>query len=168
MTIKSTGQRTKQRSPEWQATLDYLVLAFVAVLMALNYQIFILQNAFAPSGLNGLATMIQYLFHFSVGYFSLILNIPLAVYCWFFVNKRFAARTMVFVMIFSGALLIMQRYIDMSRFIYHTEDGPRCWRRWFQAASMGSFTEPLSGGAAPRGGRTLWASLCTKDTRGFP
>ena len=123
MTIKSTGQRTKQRSPEWQATLDYLVLAFVAVLMALNYQIFILQNAFAPSGLNGLATMIQYLFHFSVGYFSLILNIPLAVYCWFFVNKRFAARTMVFVLIFSGALLIMQRYIDMSRFIYHTEDG---------------------------------------------
>ena len=123
MTTKSYGQRRKQRSPECQAALDYLALSFAAVLMALNYQIFILQNAFAPSGINGLATMIQYLFHFSVGYFSLIINIPLAVYCWFFVNKRFAARTLTFVLIFSGALLIMQRYIDMSRFIYHTEDG---------------------------------------------
>ena len=75
--------------------------------MALNYQIFILQNAFAPSGLNGLATMIQYMFHFSVGYFSLIINIPLAVYCWLFVHKRFALRTITFTLVFSGALLYL-------------------------------------------------------------
>ena len=123
MNTTKSASRTKTRDPRLQAALDYLALASAAVLMALNYQIFILQNAFAPSGINGLATMVQYLFHFSVGYFSLIINIPLAIYCWFFVNRRFAARTITFVLVFSGALLIMQQYIDMSRFIYHTDDG---------------------------------------------
>ena len=30
---------------------------------------------------------------------------------------------MVFTVVFSGVLLILQNYVDMSRFIYHTEDG---------------------------------------------
>jgi uncharacterized membrane-anchored protein YitT (DUF2179 family) len=30
---------------------------------------------------------------------------------------------LVFVLVFSGAMLILQRYVDLSRFIYHTGDG---------------------------------------------
>ena len=55
-----TGEKKKQGS-------DYAICVIMALAMALNYQIFILSNAFAPAGLNGLATMVQYLFHFSVG-----------------------------------------------------------------------------------------------------
>ena len=111
------------RSKTARLVFDYAVIVSMAVLMALNYQVFILHNAFAPAGLNGLATMIQYLFHFSVGYISLILNIPLAVICFFFVNRRYAVRTLLFTLVFSAALLFMQNAIDMDRFIYHTEDG---------------------------------------------
>ncbi len=119
----AAASKLKTQSP-WVARLkDYLVIIAMAVLMALNYEIFILQNAFAPSGLNGLATMIQYLFNFSVGYFSLIMNIPLAIACAIFVNRRFAIRTMVFTLVFSGTLLLMQNELDMTRFIYHTDDG---------------------------------------------
>ena len=114
-------QRTPGRTAKLM--LDYAAIAAMAILMALNYQIFILHNAFAPSGLNGLATMIQYLFHFSVGYVSLIINIPLAIACAIFVNRRYAFRTMLFIVVFSGALLLFQEIIDLSRFIYHTEDG---------------------------------------------
>ena len=113
----------RKMSPALKAVTDYAVLFAMAVLMALNYQVFILHNSFAPSGLNGLATMIQYLFDFSVGYFSLILNIPLAIACAVFVDKRFALRTMLFTIVFSVTLLILQTRVDMSRFIYHTEDG---------------------------------------------
>ncbi len=113
----------KKESPTRHVLWDYAVLVAMAVLMALNYQIFILPNAFAPSGINGLATMIQYLFDFSVGYFSLLLNVPLAILCALFVDRRFAVRTMLFTVIFSVSLLIMQNTLDMSRFIYHTEDG---------------------------------------------
>ena len=111
------------RSKTARLVFDYAVIVSMAVLMALNYQVFILHNAFAPAGLNGLATMIQYLFHFSVGYISLIINIPLAVICFFFVNRRYAVRTLLFTLVFSAALLFMQNAIDMDRFIYHTEDG---------------------------------------------
>ena len=111
------------RSKAGRLAADYAVIVSMALLMALNYEIFILPNAFAPAGLNGLATMIQYLFHFSVGYVSLIINIPLAVACALFVNRRYAVRTMVFTLVFSGALLLLQNAADMSRFIYHTDDG---------------------------------------------
>ena len=103
--------------------VDYIALSGLAILMALNYQVFILHNAFAPAGINGLATMIQYVFDFSIGYMSLIINVPLAIFAYFFVDKRFALKNLVFVLVFSGAMLVLQRYIDLSRFIYHTGDG---------------------------------------------
>ena len=113
------GLDTKKR-PAW---LNYLGLAGAAALMALNYQIFILHNAFAPAGINGLATMIQYVFHFSIGYMSLIINIPLSIFAFFKVDRKFAARTLTFVLVFSGVLLFLQRCVDLSRFIYYTGDG---------------------------------------------
>lgn len=116
MADKLTSRPTK-------IVVDYAVLVAMAILMALNYQIFILQNAFAPSGINGLATMIQYLFNFSVGYFSLIINVPLAIACAIFVDRRFALRTLLFTLVFSGSLLLLQKVVDVSRFIYHTDDG---------------------------------------------
>ena len=67
--------------------------------------------------------MIQYTFNFSVGYFSLAINVPLAIFCAIFVNRRFAIRSMFFTVTFSVVLLILQNYVDMTRFIYHTEDG---------------------------------------------
>lgn len=103
---------------------DYLVIAAMAAVMALNYRVFILPNEFAPSGLSGISTMVQYLFHFSVGYMSLIINIPLALICWARVDRQFAVRTAVNVIVFSVLLLLMQNdIIDVRRFIYHTEDG---------------------------------------------
>ncbi|MBQ7455752.1 MAG: YitT family protein [Clostridia bacterium] len=103
---------------------DYVIIALLAMLMALNYQVFILNNAFAPAGLSGINTMIQYLFHFSVGYMSLIVNIPLALITYFRVDRQFALRTATNVIVFSVTLLLLQNnVIDVSRFVYHTDDG---------------------------------------------
>lgn len=104
--------------------LDYLIIALLAALMAINYQVFILSNQFAPAGLSGISTMVQYLFHFSVGYMSLIINIPLAIIAWFRVDKHFTLKTATNVVVFSVMLLLMQHnVIDVSRFVYHTNDG---------------------------------------------
>lgn len=102
---------------------EYVALAFLATAMALNYQIFILHNAFAPAGINGIATIVQYLFNFSVGYMSLIINIPLAIVTFIFVDRDFALKTFAFSLVFSFALLMFQTKVDLSRFIYHTNDG---------------------------------------------
>ena len=62
----------------------------IAILLAFNYQLFVVENNFAPAGLNGIATMIQYKTGFSIGYMSLIINVPLCILAYFFVQKRFA------------------------------------------------------------------------------
>ncbi|MBQ6381999.1 MAG: YitT family protein [Clostridia bacterium] len=103
---------------------DYGVITLAAMLMALNYYVFILPNQFAPSGLGGINTMIQYVFHISVGWLTLVMNIPLAIVCWFTVDRQFTLKTVVSVVVFSVTLLLMQnRVIDVHRFIYFTGDG---------------------------------------------
>ena len=54
---------------------------------------------------------------------SLIINIPLAILAFIFVDRDFALKTFTFALVFSGALLLFQTKIDLSRFIYHTNDG---------------------------------------------
>ena len=100
----------------------YFVIAFAAMLAALNYELFVFPNQFAPSGINGICTMIQYISGISVGYLSLVVNIPLAVLVFFKVSRPLAVRSMVYVMVFSLGLLVLDR-VDLSAFAYATENG---------------------------------------------
>ena len=102
----------------------YAAMIVIACGMALCYQIFIFENSFAPAGINGIATMIQYKLHFSVAYMSLLINIPLCVLAFVFLDKPFAARTTVFTLTFSVALLLLQfKVIDLSFLSYKTDNG---------------------------------------------
>ncbi len=100
--------------------LTYSVIVAIALVCALNYEIFIFPNRFAPSGLNGLCTMIQHVFGISLGYLSLIINVPLALLVYWKVSKPLAIRSMVYVVTFSLALVVLD-YVDLSRFAYETE-----------------------------------------------
>ncbi len=102
--------------------LTYLVIMGVAVICALNYQLFIFPNQFAPSGLNGICTMIQHVFGFSVGYMSLIINIPLALLVFWKVSKPLALRSMVYSLTFSLVLVLLDG-VDLSHFAYVTDTG---------------------------------------------
>ena len=102
----------------------YFLMVAIACAAAVCYQIFIFENSFAPAGINGIATMIQYKLNFSVAYLSLLINIPLCVLAFVFLNKSFAARTTVFALTFSAALLLLQfRIIDLSFLSYKTDNG---------------------------------------------
>ena len=100
----------------------YFVIAAVAFAAALNYELFVFPNAFAPSGLNGICTMIQYVSGVSVGYLSLLINLPLAIVCYFYVSKPIALRSMVYVVVFSASLLVLDR-VDLTVIAYSTENG---------------------------------------------
>ncbi len=103
----------------WKKMLTYGVIALLALVSALTYQLFIFPNQFAPAGLNGLCTMIQYVFGISVGYLSLLINLPLAIAVYLKVSKSLAVRSMVYVLTFSLALLVLER-MELSRFAYDT------------------------------------------------
>ena len=102
--------------------LTYSVIVILAVIAAVNYEIFVFPNRFAPSGLNGVCTMIQHLTGLSVGYLSLLINIPLAIAVYLMVSKPLAIRSMVYVVTFSVALVVLDE-VDLSRFYYVTANG---------------------------------------------
>lgn len=74
--------------PSFIRTLfSYATVILLALLLAVNYHIFIVENHFAPAGLNGIATMVQYKTGFSISYMSLLINLPLCTLAYFLIEK---------------------------------------------------------------------------------
>ena len=96
---------------------SYAAVAGLAAVMGVSYELFVFPNAFAPAGINGLATMIQYLLHVNIGYVSLLINVPLILLAWRKVDPCFARRTLVFVLAFSGVTLGLGQ-LDLSGIAY--------------------------------------------------
>ncbi len=103
---------------------ECVFVILLGLLHSLSYQIFIFSNKFAPSGINGLATMIQYKLGFSVGYMSLIINIPLCVTAFLLCDKAYAIKSLLFSATFSVALLLWKNAEFLDKFIYDTHISP--------------------------------------------
>ena len=95
----------------------YLFIILAAILLAITYQLFIVRNNFAPAGINGIATMIQYKTGFSIGYMSLLINVPLCILAYFFVNRDFAKKSLLFCLVYSFVYLGLQQ-AEFSTFQY--------------------------------------------------
>lgn len=106
---------TENRSKK--TILSWIVVALMGFIYALAYQLFIVKNRFAPAGISGVAVMIEYKIGFSIGWFSLIINIPLCIAAFFLINKEFALKSLVFTVVYSGAYLWLGK-LDISRFQY--------------------------------------------------
>ena len=98
----------------------YLFIAGVAMIYALSYHLFVFPNKFAPAGLSGICTMLQYVFGINVGYLTLLINIPLAIWIYFSVSRSLAVRSMVFVVVYSLGLVALE-HIDLTAFAYSGE-----------------------------------------------
>ena len=102
-----------------RTALAYLQIIGAAILLAFNYQLFIVENGFAPAGLNGIATMVQYKTGFSIGYMSLLINTPLCALAFFLVDRKFALRSFCFSLSYSLFFLYLQK-IGLEEFQYVT------------------------------------------------
>ena len=101
----------------------FFVIIALAFVGALNFQIFVFNNQFAPSGINGIATMVQYLFGISVGYLSLIINIPLCIAAFFIVDRMYAVKSFVYTAAMSLFLILLRaKVIDVTRFEYTSDN----------------------------------------------
>lgn len=114
--------RIKHTEPVWATLRGYAAILSAALLTAVNYELFVFPNSFAPVGINGLITMVQYLFHISVGYLSLLINLPLIFLTWKMVSGDFARKTLVYVFVFSFASLILHQGW-LENVAYHTGNG---------------------------------------------
>lgn len=142
--------------------LTYTVIVLLAVIGAFNYQLFVFPNRFAPAGLNGICTMIQYLSHISVGYLSLLINIPLAIAVFIKVSRPLALRSMTYVLVFSVALVVLD-HMDLSSFAYATNNGTSTILGPLVAGIItGACYSLLVRGGALTGGMDFVASLIHK------
>lgn len=108
------------KSRTFVSVFEYVKIVFCALVLALTYVLFVVPNNFAPAGLNGIATMIQYKCGFSIGYFSLIINVPLCVLAYFVIEKSFAVKSLVFCLIYSGVYLLFQN-VNFGEFKYDAQ-----------------------------------------------
>lgn len=67
---------------------------------------------FAPGGVTGIGTMVQFMTHdkFSAGYTNILINIPLIIIAFIFLNKSFAIKTACAVGLSSGGMVLMKEF----------------------------------------------------------
>ena len=101
--------------------LHIMTIVLIAVLGALNYQIFVFPNDFAPSGLNGILTILRHIFGINFGMMYLVLNIPLLIVANHFLKRRYALFTFIYVAVFSLTSILL-RNVDLSFITFNGED----------------------------------------------
>lgn len=147
----------------FKKVMTYVCIMGIALVCALNYTLFVFPNKFAPAGINGICTMIQYLTGISVGYLSLLINIPLAIWVYCKVSRSMAVRSMVYVATFSVALVLLE-YVDLSQFAYSTENGTSTILGPLVAGIIyGSCYSLLIRGSANTGGMDFIAAVIHKN-----
>ena len=102
--------------------LPFLWISVLASLSALNYAFFIFPNSFAPSGIDGISTMIQDISGVNIGYFSLLFNFPLLFLAFFHLNRDFAVKSTLYVFVFSITSILLKSTVS-PYFGYYTDTG---------------------------------------------
>lgn len=87
---------------------EVLVIIACSLLSAAAMHIFVLQASFAPSGVEGIATMLQRITGLSAGYYSMLFNVPLLLFAWFKLNKKYVVYTLLFTVVSSVGMIAME------------------------------------------------------------
>ena len=102
-----------------QVIFETLIVLIASLLSAVGLHTFVNTANFAPSGIDGVAMMLQKLTTFNMGYISLAINIPLLIVAWFFISKKYVIYTTIFTLLSSGALILME-HIKFYQYIAKT------------------------------------------------
>lgn len=79
------------------------------VLRAVSVYSFIVPNAFAPGGVTGIASMLEYKLHVNAGYFLFGINVPLLVIAFIFIGKRFGLVTGIAIVLSSALMVLFEK-----------------------------------------------------------
>lgn len=102
--------------------IDFVKISLLAFISAANYCIFVFPNRFAPAGIDGICTMIQDVLNINMGYFSLFVNIPLIISAFIILDRDYAIKSSVYVIIFSISVILIKEN-NFSTIYYFTQTG---------------------------------------------
>ncbi len=99
-----------------QGPLAPLALTLLsAALVAIGMHVFIFPTDFAPSGVDGLATVLQAVTGINAGIFTLLINLPLLTAAWFLLNRRYVLLTLLYTFFYSCFLILLEG-VDFYRY----------------------------------------------------
>lgn len=78
-----------------------------ALLSAFTLHIFVYANGFAPSGIDGIATMVQEKTGLNAGVVGLCINIPLLALAWFRLDKKYVIYTVIYTILASLGVMLL-------------------------------------------------------------
>ena len=95
-----------------------LLTLLASLLSAFTLHVFVYPATFAPSGIDGVATMLQHLTGINAGVFSLAFNLPLLIIAYFMLNKRYVIYTVLFTIVTSITLVVLA---DVNFYQFQTQ-----------------------------------------------
>ncbi len=98
--------------------LGVLTVIVVSIIVAMGLHVFVYKADFAPSGVDGMATMLQYGSgkllgkenEISAGVFTFVLNTPLLIVAWFVLNKKYVIYTIIYTIVISVTLMLLKEF----------------------------------------------------------
>lgn len=103
-----TDTKTKTKA-NLQLLWDVTAVIVASVLSAFGLYVFVYPANFAPSGVDGVATMLQKLTGISAAIYTIIINLPLLIWAIFKLNKKYVLWTVVFTVLSSGLIFLLQK-----------------------------------------------------------
>lgn len=136
-------------------TSSAFVTIVAAMLSAFGLHIFVYPSHFAPSGVDGIATMLQEVTGLNAGVYSLIFNIPFLIIAWFVLKRRYVIYTLIFT-VASSLMLMLLEYVDFYQFVTETD---RLIPAIFSGAILGVRTGLMLKFGASTGGVDIIAGM---------
>ena len=134
------------------------VVVLASALSAFTLHVFVFTNNFAPSGVDGIATMLQKGTGISAGIYSLLLNIPLLIVAFFFINKKYVLHTVIFTVLSSVGMVIL----DVVNFYQYTAENEKLLAAIFTGLFLGIRTGLMIRIGASTGGVDIVACIVQK------
>ncbi|MBQ8689046.1 MAG: YitT family protein [Clostridia bacterium] len=100
--------------------INTLITLAAAAMSAFGLHIFVYPAGFAPSGIDGIATMLQEVTGLNAGYFTLLFNLPLLIVAWFFLKLRYVIYTVLFTVL-SSLMLVVLEAVDFYSYVTATD-----------------------------------------------
>ncbi len=124
-TARRRNMENHQLMKTTKADVFYSIfITFVsAILSTIGLYVLIYPANFAPTGVDGIITMLHYATGFNAGVYSLIFKVPLLLWAWFVLNRKYVYYTLVYTL-FSSLMLMAIEMIDQTTDItlqYQTE-----------------------------------------------
>ncbi|MBQ7369112.1 MAG: YitT family protein [Clostridia bacterium] len=100
----------------WNRELKDVLMTFVAALLSVvALHTFVVPADFSPSGIDGACTILYEITGVNMGWFKILINIPLMVLAWIFLNKKYVLYVMFFTVLDSVGVIILE---SISFFVF--------------------------------------------------